>query len=108
MASGTAIARAPLSTGVGLVVEFHIESLEKSSRKSLHRRIISVEFCMTNRTKGAVLIGNLVRNELVHMATDTRFMAGVCQFPRLSLTSMAGDAIKLFMFGDVMSKRLEI
>ena len=77
MARCAAIARTALSAGMGQVVKFHVEPLEKSCGKGFHRRIVGVEFCMTNGTKGAVLISDLVRNELVHMTSHARFMARV-------------------------------
>ena len=97
-----------LSTLVSGMVKFHVKPLDKLCRKNLHRRLIGIEACVTDRTHRLVFISCLIGYKLIEMTTYARIVAGVFERFVLGLTAVARYAVKLLMLGDLVVKRGEI
>jgi hypothetical protein len=66
----TAIAGPAFAASMGFVVEFHIKALDKSCGKYFHWRIIRVQLRMADRAHCAILVIDLIGNELIHVTAN--------------------------------------
>jgi len=89
MTGGASLRRPALAAVVGCVVKLHIEPFFELRRKLIHRGLLRLKRSVTDRAHGPVLGCYRILYELAEVTSDTRFVPGIFQLPRLTFALMA-------------------